>query len=133
MTFSGPGQEEYTTPEIRVVNEKTGGEKGRKEERLELIPVEPKDELARVYNFGCKKYDVNNYLKGYDWSLSIGALLRHISAWQNGEDKDPESGLHHLAHASWHCFALQMFQLYELGDDDRIGTWLRENAQSTQS
>jgi hypothetical protein len=105
--------------EIRVTSD-TGGEKGRKQERMDLIPPEPLWELARVYGFGATKYDDHNYLKGYDYSLSFGALLRHVTQWMNGEDNDPESGLHHLAHAAWHCFALMMYQAHGLGTDDRL-------------
>jgi nucleoside 2-deoxyribosyltransferase len=105
--------------EVRVTSD-TGGEKGRKQERMDLIPPEPLWELARVYGFGATKYDDHNYLKGYDYSLSFGALLRHVTQWMNGEDNDSESGLHHLAHAAWHCFALMMYQAHGLGTDDRL-------------
>lgn len=115
--------------EIRVTDPDTGGQKGRKPERMDLLPPAPLAELSRVYGFGAEKYDDFNYLLGYRWRLSLGALLRHINAWALGEDLDTESGLHHLAHAAWHCNTLQMFQLHELGVDDRIGAWL--NAQPT--
>jgi hypothetical protein len=29
----------------------------------------------------------------------FAALMRHLTAWWDGERADPESGLHHLAHA----------------------------------
>jgi hypothetical protein len=104
------------------ITSSTGGQKGRKPERLDLVPVEPLWELSRVYGFGASKYDDHNYLKGYDWSLSIGAMQRHVTQWMNGEDTDDESGLSHLAHAAWHCFALMMFQQHALGTDDRLVT-----------
>jgi hypothetical protein len=105
--------------EVRITSD-TGGQKGRKPERLDLIPPDALFELARVYGMGAEKYDDHNYLKGYNWSLSYASLLRHATQWANGEDRDDESGLHHLAHAAWHCFALMMFQRHALGTDDRI-------------
>jgi hypothetical protein len=112
--------------EVRIKS-KTGGEKGRKDVRLDLVPPEPLWEVARVYGFGAMKYDDHNYLKGYAWSLSYAALLRHITQWANGESDDPESGLSHLAHAAWHCFALYMFQRHALGTDDRIVGVVQDN------
>jgi hypothetical protein len=71
---------------------------------------------------GAEKYDDHNYLKGYDWSLSFGALLRHVMAAEKGEWLDDESGLPHVMHAAWHCFALFMFEKHGLGTDDRISS-----------
>lgn len=105
--------------EVRVTDPKTGGQKGRKAERYDLIPFAALDELARVYGVGAEKYEAHNFLKGYDWSLSAGALMRHVAEWMKGTDTDPETECHHLAHAAWHCLALIMFDRFDLGADDR--------------
>jgi len=44
--------------------------------------------------------------------------LRHLTAWWAGEDLDPESGLHHLAHAAC-ClmFLLEYTQTHTELDD----------------
>lgn len=118
--------------EVRITSE-TGGQKGRKPERLDLVPPEPLWELARVYGFGSEKYDDHNYLKGYDWSLSYGALLRHVTQSLNGEELDNESGLDHLAHAAWHCFALIMFKRHNLGTDDRIANVVAKPETTTRT
>lgn len=97
----------------------TGGQKAVKPERYELIPVWPMAELARVYNYGCKKYKDHNWQRGYPWSWSIGALLRHIARFLAGETIDPESKLHHLAHAVFHLLTLMEFGRRGLGTDDR--------------
>ncbi len=110
--------------EVRLTDAATGGQKGTKPERFELIPVQALQELARVYAFGAGKYSDWNYLKGYNWSLSVGALQRHLALWAIGEDLDEESGLSHLAHVAWHAFTLQTYQLHRLGTDDRVGAWL---------
>jgi len=105
--------------EERITDPKTGGQKGRKEERWDLFPFDALDEVARVYAFGARKYSDDNWLKGYSWRLSVGGLLRHISRFMCGEDRDPETGCLHLAHAAWHCLTLITFFMRGLGTDDR--------------
>lgn len=95
--------------EIRIVNVVTGGAKGSKDARFDLLPWEALAEIAKIYGFGAKKYDEHNWRKGYDWGLSFAALQRHLAAFWSGEDIDPESGLPHMAHAGWHCLTLLTF------------------------
>ena len=66
--------------------------------RMDLIPPEIAESLARVLGDGARKYSAFNYRKGIKWSRYYSALLRHVFAWWRGEDKDPESGFHHLEH-----------------------------------
>lgn len=103
----------------QIVTSATGGSKGRKP--LEVGAVDPlaRAELGRVAAFGSRKYARGNYLLGYDWSLCVDALHRHMLAFEAGEDRDPESGLLHPAHAAWHGLALCSFVLREVGFDDR--------------
>jgi hypothetical protein len=87
----------------------TGGQKGVKRARYDLIPADFLRELAEVYGFGAEKYDDFNWRKGYDWRLSYGALMRHLYAWRANEERDPESGYHHLAHVAWHAATLFVY------------------------
>lgn len=112
--------------EIRVTDEKTGGQKGQKLARLDLIPVYALVEEAKVHGMGAAKYAPYNWRKGYNWGLSYGAMQRHLQAFWNGEDLDPESGLPHLAHARWHTGVLLEFLHYGLGTDDRLSTLVAE-------
>jgi hypothetical protein len=105
--------------EIRVTDPVTGGQKGTKPERFDLIPFDALEEVARVYGYGATKYDEDNWLKGYKWRLSAAALIRHVARFMLGEDRDPETGLLHTAHAAWHCLTLCTFTLRRLGTDDR--------------
>lgn len=105
--------------EVTITDPSTGGMKGRKPERYELIPWEAMDEVARVYAFGATKYDDDNWRKGYSWRLSIGALIRHVKDFVIGRDKDEESGLHPLAHAVFHCLALITWATEHPEKDDR--------------
>ena len=105
--------------EQRVVDPKTGGEKGSKLARFDLIPPEPLTLLAQVYGMGARKYADRNWEKGYAWGLSYAALQRHLHAFWGGEELDPESGLPHLAHAMWHCATLMEFVRRHSDLDDR--------------
>ena len=106
------------TTEVRVVDPLTGGEKGTKVERYDLIPVEMLKALATHYGVGARKYADRNWEKGYKWGLSYAALMRHLEQWRSGEDNDPETGSNHLVAVIWHATALLVFQLRGLGTDD---------------
>lgn len=56
--------------------------------------------VASVMAFGAKKYKSHNWRAGIERSRLLSAALRHILAYNEGEDLDPESGLSHLDHAS---------------------------------
>ena len=83
-----------------------------------LIPLCTLEEEARVWEYGAKKYSRDNWQKGQAWSVPLASLLRHLSAWQSGEDIDQESGISHLAHASANIRMLTLyFKNYKEGDD----------------
>jgi hypothetical protein len=82
-------------------NSSTGGRKfdGDKLE-YGLIPPLALQEMVRVLTFGCKKYERDNWKKVPESKRRyFDALERHLWAWKMGEQLDPESGMHHLAHA----------------------------------
>lgn len=103
--------------EVRYVSS-TGGEKGVKPERLDLIPREGLEAIARVYAFGAEKYADHNWRRGYEWGKSYAALQRHLLAFWAGETFDEESGLPHLAHAGFHVMALL--------------TWLEQDGEGSE-
>lgn len=114
-----PVASQPTTTEIRVTDPTTGGQKGKKPEAYGLMPVGPLAEVARVYGYGEGKYASRNWEKGYSWRLSYDALQRHVNEFWAGRDTDVESGLNHLAHAVFHCFALMEWQHTHPEKDDR--------------
>lgn len=87
--------------------------------RFDLIPPEALEALAAVYTMGAGKYDDRNWEKGLSWSRVFAAVQRHLWSFWKGEDEDPESGLLHLAHAAWGCFALIHHSLLRRNKDDR--------------
>lgn len=80
--------------------------------RVDLIPTEFIEEVAKVFTFGAKKYSPNNW-KGFNESQQneiLGSLLRHILEYQKGNKFDDESGLHHLAHAACNIAFILYFE-----------------------
>lgn len=67
--------------------------------RITLVPVEAIKQCAAALGFGANKYGDHNFRGGIKHTRVADAAFRHLLAWTNGEDKDPESGLPHLAHA----------------------------------
>lgn len=98
------------TAEVRTTSE-TGGQKGSKPQRYDLIPTEPLRMLATLYGRGAEKYDDDNWRKGYDWKFSYAALQRHLNQFWAGEDIDAEMQLPHVISAAWHCFTLAQFMI----------------------
>lgn len=83
-----------------------------------LLPPRSLLAIADVLTFGAAKYAVDNWKWVEDaHERYTDALFRHLYAWQDGERNDPESGLHHLAHAG--CCLLFLLW-FELRTDDEI-------------
>lgn len=87
---------------------------------LHLLPFTGLLEVAKVLDFGAKKYDPWNWTKGMAWSRLLGAAFRHLFKYATGEDKDEETGLSHLAHASCCILFLLEYSLHSRGEDDRF-------------
>ena len=105
--------------EVRTTDPTTGGQKGVKLARFDLIPPIPLKQIAEVYGHGAKKYAERNWERGYAWSKSYGALMRHITAFWSGETFDQELGTHHCANVAFHCLALMEFTETHPELDDR--------------
>lgn len=88
--------------------------------RFDLVPWPAIEEIAQVLTFGAAKYSDNNWARGARWGRYFAALCRHIFAWWRGEDKDPETGYSHLAHAGCCLVFLMSYQRNGWGTDDRF-------------
>lgn len=87
---------------------------------MELLPPVALLEVAKVLGFGAKKYDGWNWAKGISYSRILGATLRHVFAYLGGEDKDPETGLSHMAHAACECLFILHYEQFKKEFDDRF-------------
>lgn len=86
---------------------------------LNLLSTEAMNQTAAVLKFGAIKYAEHNWRKGFQWSRPLAAAMRHITAFNDGEDIDPESGLSHMAHAACCIMFILEFQKTHPELDDR--------------
>jgi hypothetical protein len=98
---------------------------GRKDDagkpRFDLMPPVAELKIAEVLEYGARKYAPDNWRKvDNPEARYLAAALRHINAWRNGERRDPESGLSHLAHAATSLmFVVELVELISADYDAR--------------
>ena len=63
--------------------------------RLDLLPPKAILAIGEVMTYGAAKYGTNNW-QGVAPDRYIAALLRHLLAYMDGQERDGESGLPHL-------------------------------------
>lgn len=65
--------------------------------RMDLVPLECVESIAKVLTYGANKYKENSWqdLPNF-WKRYKAALLRHLTAIDKGELIDEESGLFHI-------------------------------------
>lgn len=85
----------------------------------DLMPFDLLEEELKVWMFGAKKYSAHNWRKGMPTTRGFNALMRHLTAYMNGEDNDPESGISHLAHAACCLKMMQHTAKYHPSLNDR--------------
>ena len=85
----------------------------------DLLPWDAVRAVVRVLNFGARKYGPRNWERGMKWSRCFSALMRHMTAWWEGEHKDPETGMSHLWHAGCCILFLIAYEIRGIGEDDR--------------
>lgn len=86
---------------------------------MDLLDRHALEEIARVLAFGANKYHAHNWRSGIRFSRLLAAALRHLHAFNDGEDTDPESGISHIAHAGC-CIMFLLWMEAERPDmDDR--------------
>jgi hypothetical protein len=86
---------------------------------MELLDHEFLVRVSEVLGFGAKKYHAHNWRGGINYSRLIGAAYRHLGAYNSGEDRDPESGLSHLAHLGCCIMFLTWMDSHRPDLDDR--------------
>lgn len=106
-------------PEVESKPSSTGIKHDQGKTELHLLSTIAVTKVAEVMSFGKIKYAEHNWRGGFSWSRPLSAALRHIFAYIGGEDKDPESGLSHLAHAACCIFFLLEFEETHRHLDDR--------------
>lgn len=93
-----------------------------------LMPPLAEAAVVDVLPYGANKYaphgwkEVPNLEERY-----YSAMRRHIHAYHTGQDYDPESGLHHLAHAACNLMFVLQHALDEA--DKELPAMLQEQAE----
>jgi len=108
---------------VAAAGAKPARDEGKKfdaeKDRWDLLPTDAVRGVVRVLTFGAKKYGDRNWEKGMDWGRLYAAALRHMTAWWEGETRDPETGHSHLWHAATCILFLCAFELRDAGRDTR--------------
>jgi hypothetical protein len=117
--FFGPGWSKPTWEEVTPKPQGTALKYDSYKAPMSLLSSEALHQTAMVLAFGKDKYAAHNWRGGFEWSRPLSAALRHILAFQDGEDRDPESGLSHLAHAMCCIMFLLEFEKTHRELDDR--------------
>jgi len=98
---------------------------------LGLVPGIAITEIAKVLDFGAKKYDRYNWAKGMKWSRLYDASLRHLFAWIDKNSIDEETNLSHLSHSACCIMFLIVYEKLGLGEDDRYELQKNDNNDAT--
>jgi hypothetical protein len=104
---------------------------GLKKAQHHLTPTTALEEMAGAFELGAKKYGAFNWReKTVSASTYVSAAKRHIDAWWERQETDPESGRHHLGHALA-CLAILIdAQKFKNLVDDRPKVGLHGSAPS---
>lgn len=100
--------------------------------KLDLIPKEALYGLGEVLTFGHNKYGRANWANGIEFSRLLSATLRHIAAYNSGEDTDPESGLCHIDHAMCNLAFLSWMRANRADLDDRWAKQVKKPEASVE-
>lgn len=122
ISYYTPIQNTLETPNYQALAEQakqsTASKNDKEKVDLSLIPYISQLEHAKAFMVGEKKYGRYNYTKGHKASQLVAAMLRHATAYFNGEDYDPVDGQHHLGSVMACCsMLLRQTELGTLTDD----------------
>lgn len=115
---AGPLDILTTGPDLLNRKQTTGRKDDTGKAPMALVPPVLIEATARAFQNGLK-YGQYNYMKGMEAGRILSALLRHVSRWNNGEELDTDSGVHHLGHAAACCGMLLHLQSEGRLVDDR--------------
>lgn len=93
--------------------------------RYDLLEPFAMEQLVKVFTKGAEKYEDWNWTKGMPWNKMLASLKRHIAAFENGEDFDPELGTYHMANAAWNALGLVSYYKLCPEKDNRQHNYLQ--------
>lgn len=89
---------------------------------LSCFPLPALMEGSLAFMEGALKYGRHNYRRaGVRYSVYFDAMIRHLFAWFEGEERATDSGVHHLGHVLACCAILldDTLAAESIGNDDR--------------
>jgi len=87
---------------------------------LSVVPMNVVAEIGVGMLEGASKYGRHNYRAvGVRGSVYFDATMRHLIAWWEGEDLDPDSDMSHITKALCSLVVLRDAQLQDMCTDDR--------------
>jgi hypothetical protein len=84
-----------------------------------ILSMSGLEDVAKVGDYGSKKYTQGNWRGGSSWMRFAGSCTRHLYRYISGELLDNESHLPHLAHCAYDCLILLTWAREGKGTDDR--------------
>ena len=101
------------------MNEEIGERKNEGKLKWSLVSMIALEPMVRVLMFGAEKYSAHNWKKGWKYSEICESLQRHLNAFIQGENNDPESKLAHVGHILCNAMFLSYMTLFRTDLDDR--------------
>lgn len=84
-------------------------------------PLQALPAIARVAEFGRRKYSAFNWLAGAPASRVLDSVQRHLLMWWSDGRPDHESGESHLAHVAWWAMVGLVYERLGMLENDRPG------------
>ncbi|HPC09717.1 MAG TPA: DUF5664 domain-containing protein [archaeon] len=84
-----------------------------------LVPQSALLPMVQVLEYGAIKYAPHNWRKGLPVTEICESLKRHLDAFMEGEDNDPESTLSHIGHIQCNALFLSWMMKNKPELDDR--------------
>ena len=120
MSIMGQKEHEETEAAKGVKETNPKDAVGVKKSPQSVIPRGVVQELGLAMLEGARKYGRHNYrVAGVRASVYYDAAYRHMDAWWEGEDIDPDSGMSHVIKAIATLTVLRDAMVNEMWTDDR--------------
>jgi len=88
---------------------------------MELLPWPELEEIAKVYTAGARKYGPHNWENLSDgYERYKGAMLRHLTEVEKGNDIDSETGCLHAAKVAWNAIAMLHFKMKKMSLQNNV-------------
>ena len=111
LTFHALGDGKPTNPKDMV---------GARKAPMSTVPATVLAEIGVAMLEGASKYGRHNYRAvGVRGSVYYDGVMRHLMAWWEGEDIDPDSGMSHVTKAITSLMVLRDAMMQGMFTDDR--------------